>query len=378
MGVGFNVLPHAMKVLADLGLLPELDRAGIRLRELIYANRFGRPVWRELRGTAAGYDVPQLAIHRGKLHGVLVRAVLERLGAECLNTGCRVVGFMERGDRVVARIQRREAHDIVEASGDALVGCDGIHSAVRAALYPDEGPPIWSGLMLWRGATGWPVYEDGRTMVIAGGNAAKFVFYPIHADPDAPDRRLTNWAIMARTGGPGERPPRREDWNRVGDLAEALQFTREHFRFDFVDPRAIIEATGTLYEYPNCDRDPLPRWSFGRTTLLGDAAHPMSPAGSNGAGQAILDAHALARWLSSGLTVAEALTAYDAERRPVANAVVTTNRAGGPERVIDLVEARAPDGFDEVDAVATYTEREAIVRGCAALAGYTTEQVNSR
>jgi 5-methylphenazine-1-carboxylate 1-monooxygenase len=230
--------------------------------------------------------------------------------------------------------------------------------------------------MLWRGATEWPVYADGRTMVIAGGNAAKFVIYPIHADPSKPKTRLTNWAVMAHIGDGTAPPPRREDWNRPGRLEEALPFVRNRFRLGFADPESLIEATGTFYEYPCCDRDPLSRWSFGRVTLLGDAAHPMYPVGSNGASQAILGARALARHLASAASVSEALAAYDAERRPPTAEIVLTNRKGGPEGVIDVVEARAPDGFADVETVASYAEREAIVRGYASMAGYAREQVN--
>jgi len=261
---------------------------------------------------------------------------------------------------------------------DALIGADGIHSTVRSILYPGEGPPVWKGIMLWRGATNWPVHFDGRTVVVAGGNTAKFVFYPIHADPAKPDVRLTNWGIMARIEEAAKPPPRREDWNRPGRLDEALPFVRDRFRLGFVNPVALIEATGTFYEYPNCDRDPLPRWSFDRVTLLGDAAHPMYPVGSNGASQAILDARSLAKHLTSGASVAEALTAYDVERRPATAEIVLANRKGGPERVIDVIEARAPDGFDDIDKVAGYEEREAIVRGYASMAGYAKEQVNRR
>jgi 2-polyprenyl-6-methoxyphenol hydroxylase-like FAD-dependent oxidoreductase len=217
-------------------------------------------------------------------------------------------------------------------------------------------------------------------MVIAGGYDAKLVFYPIHVDPSEPGQRLTNWAIMARLGDGAAPPPRREDWSRPGRRDEALRFVRDRFRLGFVDPAALIEATGTIYEYPCCDRDPAPRWSFGRATLLGDAAHPMYPTGSNGAGQAVLDARSLARHLSScldsGAPVAEALAAYDAERRPATADVVLANRRGGPERVIDLVEARAPEGFDDLAAVASHAEREAIVRGYASLAGFALDQVN--
>jgi 5-methylphenazine-1-carboxylate 1-monooxygenase len=148
LGVGINLLPHAVKELASLGLLAELDRVGIRTRKLIYANRFGQAVWREPRGTSAGHDLPQFSIHRGRLHGVLLRAVLERLGTECLHTGCRLVDFEERGDGIVARMERRADGRLFDVAGDALIGCDGIHSTLRRILYPDEGPPTWSGIML--------------------------------------------------------------------------------------------------------------------------------------------------------------------------------------------------------------------------------------
>ena len=376
LGVGFNVLPHAISVLAQLGLLAELDRVGIRTRELLYCNRFGQTVWQELRGSDAGYDVPQFSIHRGKLQGVLRRAVLDRLGPARIHTDCRLVGFEGQPDRIVASFKSREGRETAAIEGAGLVGADGIHSTVRSILYPGEGPPIWNGTMLWRGATEWPVYEDGRTMFIAGGNAAKFVFYPIHMDPARPQMRLTNWAIMARLSEGQVPPPRREDWNRIGQREEALPFVRDNFSLGFLDPVALVEATETFYEYPNCDRDPLPRWSFGRVTLLGDAAHPVYPVGSNGASQAIIDAQCLARHLKVASSVPEAFTVYDAERRAAMAKLVVANRAGGPEGVIDLIEARAPDGFDDIDRVASHAEREAVVRGYASMAGFTREQVN--
>jgi 5-methylphenazine-1-carboxylate 1-monooxygenase len=368
LGVGINLLPHGTKVLAALGLLPDLDEAGIRTRELIYTNRFGQVVWRELRGTDAGYDAPQFSIHRGKLYGILHRAVLSGLGRSRLHVGCRLTTFEQRGDHVAAQFIRGADGQRMNATGDALIGCDGIHSAVRAALYPGEQPPVWNGVTVWRGATNWPRLVDGRTMVVAGGIGAKFVFYPIHARASAPRTPLTNWAVMARLGNGGDPPPRREDWSRAGSLYEALAFTQHRFSLPFVDPVAMIESTRTFLEFPLCDRDPLPRWSFDSVTLLGDAAHPMSPVGSNGAAQAILDATALARCLAGEGSVAEALRRYENERRPPTTKLISSNRQGGPERVIDLVEARAPSGFQNLDAVATYAERQAIVRAYDALA----------
>jgi len=385
LGVGINTLPHAIKELAALGLLEALDRAGIRTRELIYANRFGQTVWRELRGTDAGLDTPQFSIHRGKLLGVLLAAVRERLGPDAIRTGHRLVAATERPDGIAATFEQRDTGTTVEATGDALIGADGIHSTLRALLYPNEGPPVWNGTMLWRGAADWPTWIDGRTMIIAGGMGAKFVYYPIHADPAQPDKRLTNWAVMARVAegatpgsSPGASPPRREDWNRPGVLADLEPLVRDRFRLDFVDPLALIRASGEFYEYPLCDRDPLPRWSFGHATLLGDAAHPMYPVGSNGASQAVLDARALARHLAAGPDVQTALAAYEAERRPMTAEIVLNNRKGGPERVIDVLEARAPEGFTDVEHVASHAEREAIVRGYATMAGFAKEQINAR
>jgi 2-polyprenyl-6-methoxyphenol hydroxylase-like FAD-dependent oxidoreductase len=211
LGVGINMLPHAIKELAAFGMLPALDAAGIRTRELIYANRFGQTVWQELRGIEAGYDTPQFSIHRGKLHGLLLRAALERLGPQRIHTCCRLTAFREEGDTVIAAFEDRAAGRAFVTAGDVLIGADGIHSKVRSQLYPQEGAPIWNGIMLWRGALDWPVYGDGRTMMIAGGNDAKFVLYPIHADPTRPEMRLTNWAVMARIADGTLPPPRKED-----------------------------------------------------------------------------------------------------------------------------------------------------------------------
>lgn len=368
LGVGINMLPHAVGLLAELGLMDDLDAAGIRTRELIYANRLGQVVWQELRGIEAGHAVPQVSIHRGRLLGLIHKVVIERLGQGIIRTGCRVHGFAQ--DERGVTVHLSQGGRASQAGGDLLIGADGIHSTVRATLYPDEGPPIWNGVMLWRGATRWPKWRDGRTMAIAGGNHAKFVFYPIGKDPDDPAMRLTNWAVMARSRAPQAGRFTLGDWSRPGKLAQVLPFVRDRFRLDYVDPAGIIRATGAFYEYSNCDREPLPRWSFGRVTLLGDAAHPMYPVGSNGASQAILDARSVAEHLRTHGTVEAALGAYDSERRPPTSQIVLSNRRGGPEGVIDLVEARAPHGFDDIEAVASYEEREQVVRGYASLAGF--------
>jgi 5-methylphenazine-1-carboxylate 1-monooxygenase len=368
LGVGINTLPHAIGELAELGLLERLDAVGLRTYELIYMNRFGQEIWRELRGLDAGYPVPQFSIHRGALQGVLKDAVVERLGPEAIVTGHRLAGFDQDDERVTARFVDASGAPLQTVVADSLVGADGIHSIVRESLMPAEGPPRWNGTMLWRGATDWPTFLTGRSMIIAGGMEAKVVLYPIGGG-SGPGRRLTNWAVMARIGVEGDLPPRREDWSRPGRLDEVLPHVGR-FAIGEVDVPQLIESTTRFYEYPVCDRDPLQRWSFGRVTLLGDAAHPMYPVGSNGASQAILDACVLADLLAESDHVAEALARYEQARLGPTSEIVKSNRIGGPEGVIDAIEALAPDGFDDVNVVLPHAEREAIVRGYARKAGF--------
>jgi 2-polyprenyl-6-methoxyphenol hydroxylase-like FAD-dependent oxidoreductase len=228
--------------------------------------------------------------------------------------------------------------------------------------------------MLWRGAVEWPTFLTGRSMVIAGGMAAKLVVYPI-AEAARPDRRLTNWAVVARVGTGATPPPNKADWSRPGRFEDLMPHV-QRFRIPYVNAQALIEATPEFWEYPMCDRDPLPRWSHGRVTLLGDAAHPMYPVGSNGASQAILDARCLADRLHTAEHVLHALWMYEQERLPMTAQIVRMNRKGGPEGVIDAVEERAPDGFNSIDDVLSFEQRKAIVRGYASTAGYAQEQVN--
>lgn len=337
LGVGINLLPHAVGPLAELGLLQQLDDTAVRTGELRLAHRLGDEIVRRPCGTDAGHPVPQYSIHRGRLLTLLYEAARER--GIPVRTGHRLTEFAQDDGSVRARF----ADGAAEAAGDVLIGADGIHSTVRAALFPDEGPPRWNGVLMWRGATEWPAYLGGRIMIVAGGTAAKLVLYPI-GPGEAPGTRLTNWAVCIAAAPPGTPPPVRADWTRPGDLAEVLAHL-ERFRSPHVDVAGLITATPAFYEYPMCDRDPLPYWTRGRVTLLGDAAHPMYPMGSNGAGQAILDAVALRDRLLGEADPMAALRAYDEIRRPATAEIVLRNREGGPERVIDEVERRAPDGF---------------------------------
>jgi 2-polyprenyl-6-methoxyphenol hydroxylase-like FAD-dependent oxidoreductase len=374
LGVGINTLPHAIKELADLGLLARLDAVAIRTYELFYTNRFGQEIWREPRGLDAGYDIPQFSIHRGRLQSVIYQAVRARLGESRIHLNCRLGSFTQDEGGVTAYFFDRNGAHRATARGDVLIGADGIHSVVRDKLFPNEGPPRWNGLMLWRGAIDWPTFLTGRSMVVAGGLAAKLVVYPI-AEGTRPDKRLTNWAVVGRVADGSTPVPQKQDWSRPGRFEDLMPHV-QRFRIPYMDARALIEATNEFWEYPMCDRDPLPRWSHGRVTLLGDAAHPMYPVGSNGASQAILDARCLADQLKDADHPVHALWSYEQTRLPMTAEIVRMNRRGGPEGVIDAVEARAPDGFSNIDDVLSFEQRKAIVRGYASAAGFAREQVN--
>ncbi|RTL62980.1 MAG: flavin-dependent oxidoreductase [Hyphomicrobiales bacterium] len=377
LGVGINTLPHAIKELAALGLLPTLDEVAVRTKELIYINRLGQEIWRELRGTDAGFEFPQFSIHRGRLQKVIYEEVIRKLGPDAVRTGQRLAGFIQDEGGVTAHFtDSRYGTGSLTVRGEVLVAADGIHSVARRQFYPKEGMPSWQGVVLWRGATEWPQFLSGRSMYIGGGMGAKLALYPI-APGSTPQTRLTNWAIAIRVADPSTTPPPKDSWSRQGRMEEVIPYARR-FSVPGVDVEAIVRATPVCFEYPMCDRDPLPRWSFGRVTLLGDAAHPMYPVGSNGAAQAILDARCLADNLKSAEHPMQALHAYQAERLPKTAEIVRLNRTGGPERVIDEVEKLAPAGFDYVDRVLSHSEREAIVKGYAGKAGFQQAQVNRK
>ncbi len=372
VGVGINTLPHSIAELAQLGLLERLDAVGLRTRELRYLTRTGQEVWRELRGTHAGHEYPQFSIHRGRLQKVLFDAVIERMGPEAVQTGLRLSGFVQDEGGVTAHFT--DAYDGTSSRslrGEVLICADGIHSVGRRRFFPNEGPPSWTGVVMWRGAAEWPVWEDGETMAIAGGLAGKLVLYPIA--PVKNGRQLMNWVVNIRTADAKVSPPPPESWSKMASLAKVLPYAKR-FHIPGFDLEALVRSSAAIYEYPMADRDPLPRWTHGRVTLLGDAAHPMYPVGSNGAAQAILDARCLADFLQLAEHPREALYRYEKERLPMTAEVVRTNRIGGPERVIDEVEKLSPTPFDDIDKVLSYAERKAIVKGYAKMAGFSAEK----
>jgi 5-methylphenazine-1-carboxylate 1-monooxygenase len=376
VGVGINILPHAVRELTELGLQPLLAATAIPTAALAYHSRHGQLIWREARGLAAGYRWPQFSIHRGELQMILFDAVRARLGEGAVRLGHHLAGVEQDGDGVVATFTARAGGAVRErVPGAVLVGADGIHSALRALFVPDEGPPIWNGAILWRGTTEAAPFLGGRTMIMAGHEFQKFVAYPISAEADAKGRSLVNW-IAEKKFAP-DHSWRREDWNRAAKLDEfAPDFA--DWRFDWLDVPALIAGAGRVYEYPMVDRDPLPRWTHGRATLLGDAAHPMYPIGSNGASQGILDARVLTRELLRHGVGAAALEAYEAERRPATARIVLANRGNGPEQVMQMVQERAPGGFGRIEDVLSAAELEGAAAGYKRLAGFDVGELNGR
>ncbi|WP_304186334.1 flavin-dependent oxidoreductase [Phenylobacterium aquaticum] len=362
LGVGINLLPHAAEVLDELGLIDALLAQGVATLELVYFNRFGQRIWREPRGRSAGHAAPQISLPRGALQGVLFDAAVARLGEGRVVCDRRLAGHEQTSGAITARFSDAggEAHSV---TADILIAADGIHSVARAGLFPDEGPPVYGGRILWRATSLAQPFLTGASMIMAGHQDQKFVAYPI-SKPGPDGRQRINWIAELRIA----ESLKREDWNRSGDLADFLpRFT--DWRFDWLDVPGLIEGAEVVYEFPLVDRDPLPRWSHGRMTLLGDAAHAMYPIGSNGASQAILDARALVRALGAHADPVEALAAYEAERLPATAAIVRANRGNGPEQCMQMAQERAPDGFTRIEEVFADGELAAIAARYKALTG---------
>jgi 5-methylphenazine-1-carboxylate 1-monooxygenase len=373
LGVGINIQPHAVRELAELGLLPRLYDTGIATQNFAYFSKHGQPVWREPRGKNAGYLWPQFSIHRGRLQMLLLDVVRERLGPDAVITGHTLKRAEERGDRVHATFEQRSTGAEVTMVADLLISCEGIHSALRKQFFPSEGAPAWGGAILWRGTSEWPAFFDGATMVVAGHARQKFVVYPVAPLPNG--KMLTNW--IAEIVFDKAALWNREDWNRTGNVADFLP-AFESWHFDWLDVPDLVQASSGIYEYPMVDRDPLPRWTHGRMTLLGDAAHPMYPIGSNGASQAILDGRYLTKALITHSITPEALQAYEDERLAATGKLVLANRGNGPDEALEVVETRAPDGFAKLSDITSNEELASIALRYKKLAGMEPETLNRR
>jgi len=366
LGVGINVLPHASRELARLGLEAALTHVAVLTREAAFFNRYGQLIYREPLGREAGYADPQYSIHRGELQRVLVDAAIERLGAECVHAGWKCVGVDQDDGGATA-------HFVDSATGvarpaqraDVVVACDGLHSVVRKSLHPAEGAQRYSGVNMWRGTTRWPAILTGASMIRAGWLATgKMVIYPIRDAIDGEGRQLVNWVAELETPRHDER-----DWSRRGRLDDFIGAFAD-WHFDWLDVPAFLRAADAILEFPMVDQDPLPWWSDRRITLLGDAAHPMYPRGSNGAGQAILDARCLADALGADADPIRALAAYEAKRLPFTAEVVRMNRSNPPDAILREVYERTGDRpFERIEDVISAADLAAMSERYKRVAG---------
>ena len=332
IGVGITLLPHAMREIAALGLQERIEAQGIENLESVFFNRWGQFIYREPRGRHAGYPLPEIGLHRGKLHRVLYEAVQERLGGGAVHLDRRCVGVDQDERGVTLRLAAGDGTALAPVRADLAVACDGVNSAVRRQFYPDE-PLAFAGINTWRGVTVHPPILTGRSYLRIGSiGTGKMVIYPIVDDVDGRGNQLVNWvAEYQREGAP------MNDWNRPGTPEDFIDLFAQ-WRYDWLDVPALIRGASQIFEYPMVDRDPVPRWTFGRVTLLGDAAHPMYPRGSNGSAQALIDARVLAAELAAGDGPA-ALARYEAQRLAPTARIVETNRSVPP----DFINIRADE-----------------------------------
>ena len=367
VGVGITLLPHGMRELTALGLQEALLAAGIENRASAFFNRFGQLLYREPRGKLAGYPYPEVGIHRGRLHGILHEAVLGRLGADTVVTNRRCTGVEQDAGGVTLHFQ-----DAASARASIAIACDGVNSAIRRQFYPDE-QLAFTGINTWRGVTRHKPILDGRTYLRVGSiRTGKMVIYPIADDVDGQGNQLINWVAEIEREGTS-----RNDWNKTGRLEDVLPLF-ETWRFDWLDVPALIREAETIFEYPMVDKDPIDRWTFGRVTLAGDAAHPMYPRGSNGSAQSLIDARVLAEALAEGGDPAAALVQYERARSgPTAN-VVRTNRSTPPDVINIRVEELTGDRpFENLDDYITQDELRALSDSYKRVAGFAVRDVGA-
>ncbi len=375
LGVGINLLPHAIRVLTNLGLLEKLEEIAVETKELVYANRYGQFFWSEPRGRFAGYKWPQISIHRGKLQMLLWEEANKTLDKGSVHTNTHLSAYEEHDNKIIARFIHKKTNEFLfNEEADILIGADGINSELRKILYPNEGEVVYSGNVLYRGTALMKPYLSAASMAMIGSLKQKMVIYPIERELDSDGLQVINWVANIREAEDSGIKVR--DWNRrVGK--EKLLTLYKNWRFEWIDIPEMIEKTeGGIFEFPMSDRDPLDRWSFGRVSLLGDAAHPMYPIGSNGASQAILDAEAITIAMSSNSDPVKALQKYNDERVPVTAKVVLQNRQKGPDFIMDLMEERFPNGFEKNEI--PQEELSEIMEQYKKIAGFDMQSLNAK
>lgn len=346
IGVGITLLPHGMHEIAHLGLAPDIIAAGIETRESAFFNRFGQKLFSEPRGRHAGYPDPEIGIHRGRLHGILLRAARARVGEAAILTDHQLAGLEQDEDGVTLHFRATSTGaTLPSVRAGIVIACDGINSAVRRSYYPDEDV-AFTGINTWRGVTRRKPILDGRTYLRIGSiRTGKIVVYPIVDDIDGSGDQLINWIAEIETDR-----RQKNDWNKPGRTEDFLPIY-ESFAFDWLDVGALIRGADSVLEYPMVDKDPVDRWTFGRITFAGDAAHPMYPRGSNGSAQALIDVRTLADLIAAEPDPLAALKAYEAVRAPATAAIVRTNRTSPPDvinlKVEDVVGDRPFDNLDD-------------------------------
>ena len=370
LGVGINLQPNSIRELFDLGLEAELEAIGVRTRQYGFYSKSGREIWVEPRGLHAGYHWPQYSIHRGQFQMMLLRVLRERAGEGAVITGAGVAGYetSDTGATLILTDGRR-------FDGDVILAADGIHSAIRKQMVPGEGDPIWNGAIMWRGTTQARHFLGGNAMALAGHDSQRFVAYPISAEDPETGLAEINWIAELRVDP--SRALSKGDWNRPADKAHfAPAF--DGWVFDWLDCPAMIAASGVVYEYPMVDREPLPSWTDGCVTLIGDAAHATYPVGSNGASLAIIDARLLGAAFRDHGVNREALLAYDAAQRPRVERVLRANRGKGPDAVMQMVEDRCGGVFDDIETVIPRAELAAHAEKYKQLSGFAADILNAQ
>lgn len=374
LGVGINLQPPAVRELFALGLEEVLSGVGVATKDYGFYTRTGVEIWTEPRGRLAGYNWPQYSVHRGHLQMELQRVLVERCGPDCISFGNQINRYETYNTHVVADVRDANGRRTVE--GRVLVGADGIHSAVREQMYPDEGAPVWGGAIMWRGTTRAKPFLSGKSMILAGNNHIRFVSYPISdVDPDT-GHATVNW-IAERTVDP-ETHVAKEDWNREV-TSDRFAESFSDWDFGWVNIPELIREAQAIFEYPMVDREPVESWTDGRVGLIGDAAHATYPVGSSGASQAILDARILGAEIRARGTTQDALASYEQQVCPMANAVTLANRGrGGPDAIMQMAEDRCDGDFSLLDKVLPKRERADHAEDFKRLAGITVEETNKQ
>jgi 2-polyprenyl-6-methoxyphenol hydroxylase-like FAD-dependent oxidoreductase len=278
LGVGINLQPNAVRELYELGIGAEmLDTIGLQTKEWALVGLNGKDVYTEPRGLLAGYKWPQYSVHRGGLHMLLYRTAIERLGADSIRTGWRVAGYRNHGDgRGVTALVTTQSGERAEIEGALLIGADGLHSAVRAQMYPQQPPINWGGAIMWRGTTPGVPIRTGASFVGLGTHRHRVVFYPISQPDPATGLATINWIAEITVDNSGGWT--NGDWNKKVDVEEFIHHF-DGWDYGWLDVPAMLRGAAEIFEYPMIDRDPVPSWVDGNVALLGDAAHVMYPTG---------------------------------------------------------------------------------------------------